>query len=119
MKLTNKDAETYYNNLMSISDKITGKFAYIVSRNIRKLNTELKEYLDIKNDCIKKYGEEGEDGIYSLRADSPKFNDYLTEMSQYDNIDIEVDIMKVNSDVICESPLTASEMLLVDFMIEE
>lgn len=119
MKLTNSTAEIYYNNLLSIADKVSGKFAYIVSRNIRKLNTELKEYLDIKNNCIKKYGEPAENGIYSLKIDSPKFQEYMTEMDKYDNIEIAVDIMKIVPEETFDSPLTAAEMVLIDFMLED
>ena len=119
MKLTNKEAEERYNGLMSIADKVTGKLAYCISRNIRKLNTELKEYLDVKNNCIEKYGELSEDGLYSLKLASSKYKEYLTEMKQYDNIEIEVDIMTIDAEQIYESTLNASEMLLIDFIVKE
>lgn len=119
MKVKNNQAEIYYNNLIAISSKVTGKFAYIISRNIRKLNTELQEYLDVKNNCIQKYGELGKDGLYSLKTDSKNYADYVNDMKQYDDIEIDIEIMKVLPEDLYSSNLSAAEMLLIDFMIKE
>jgi hypothetical protein len=119
MRVTNKDAEMYYDNLMSIAGKVTGKLGYSISRNIRKLNIELKEYFDMKNKAIREYGEKGENEIYSLKTDSPKFQEYLKEMAEIEDVKISVDIMKVNPEDVYDSSLSASEMLLIDFMIKE
>jgi hypothetical protein len=119
MNLTNQEMDIYVRALEKISGKVKGKLAYAVARNIRKLSTELVEFQNMSNEAITKFGYPNENGTYTIRIDSDEYKKYLAEMQGVQNIENEVDLMKVSQDVLEESDLNAQEMLSIDFMITE
>lgn len=119
MKLTNIEADNLLQALNNISDKVSGKSAYIIARNIRKLDDELQEYIKIKNEIIIKYGEKGEDGLYNIQINTDAFENYVAEMSKYMDIEINVDIMMIPPDDIFDTQLTAADILSIDLIIME
>ena len=119
MKLTNSVMDEYLCSLKNISEKVSGKFAYAVARNMRKLSGELTEYVTIKNKTIQKYGETDETGNSRIMVGTEAFDKYVSEMNEYANIEHEVELMMVSQDDLLSSKLNANEMLSVDFMIQE
>ena len=119
MKLTNIQMDNYLQALRNISEKVTGKFAYAVARNIRKIADELVEYQNLKDKTIIKYGEENDNGTSSIEVGSEAFKKYLEEMSEYTNITHDVPIQKIDQDTLLSSKLNANEILTIDFMIQE
>ena len=119
MKLTNRDMDIYINALSKISDNVTGKLAYAVARNIRKLSNELVEYQNMNNKTIEKYGTKNDKGTYSIRVDSEEYLKYLEEMQDVQDLEYEIDIQTVSEDIIENSNLNAQEILSIDFMIAE
>lgn len=119
MKLTNQDMDLYVQSLSKISTKVTGKLAYAVAKNIRKLTSELVEYEHSKNANIEKFGEKNEQGNYFIRIDSEGFKKYIEAMEGIQYIECNVDIVKVPAEVVEKSELNAQEMLSIDFMITE
>ena len=63
MKLSNGKMSLYLNSLNKISNKVKGKLAYCVARNMRKLSSELTEFENIKNNYICEHGVEDENGF--------------------------------------------------------
>jgi len=113
-----KEALGIKNYLDSVATDCTGKLGYAVARNIRLLNTELTEYNDKRNELIRKYGTE-KDGNISIAIGTEEHKKFVEEMAQYDDIELEVELMKVNEDVLSNSNLSANSMLvLMDFMVE-
>lgn len=119
MKLTNVQMDNYLQAMQNVSDKITGKFAYAVARNMRKISEELVEYQNLKNNAIFKYGEMGEDGRASILVGSDAYKQFIEEMKDYAEISHDVTIQKITQDELLSSPLNANEILTIDFMVEE
>lgn len=119
MKITNIDMSIHLNSLNSISSKVTGKLGYAVARNIRKLSNELIEFENIRQEHIRKYGKENEDGDYVIKKDTEEFNKFVADMSEFANIAHDVDIFMIDDEDLIKSSLTADEMMMLDFMIKE
>lgn len=118
MKLNNETADYYLSVLKIISPKVSGKFGYAVARNIRELSTSLKEYTQIKNSLITKYGEQTNKEIV-LSADSENFQKYQTEIKEYAEIEHDVNIMFVGPEEIYKSTLTADIISNIMFMVKD
>lgn len=119
MKLTNVQMDNYLQAMQNISEKVTGKFAYAVARNMRKISEELVEYQNLKNNAIFKYGETGEDGRASILVGSDAYKQFIEEMKDYAEISHDVVIQKITTDELLSSSLNANEILTIDFMVEE
>lgn len=119
MKLTNVQMDNYLQALKEISEKVTGKFAYAVARNMRKISEELVEYQSLKNNAIFKYGEVGEDGRAAIKVGTEPFNKFMEEMKEYAEITHDVTIQTITKEELLTSPLNANEILTIDFMVEE
>lgn len=118
MKYTNIQLQTYFDILNSIASKATGKLAYIIARNARKIFEELQEYTKIRNDKLYQYGEKKGNQLF-LSADSPNYQKFLTEMAEYDEIELELDFLKVKPEDLYTSNLNAIEMDQISFMIND
>ena len=119
MKLTNKQMDIYVRSLEKISDKVTGKLAYAVAKNLRKMTNELVEYQNMNNETIAKYGTLDDQGRYSIRIDSEEYLKYYKDMKDIQDMECDIDIQMVSPDVIENSELNAQEILAIDFMITE
>lgn len=118
MKYTNIQLQTYFDILNSIASKATGKLAYIITRNARKIFEELQEYTKIRNDKLYQYGEKRGNQLF-LSANSPNYQKFLTEMAEYDEIELELDFLKVKPEDLYTSNLNAIEMDQISFMIND
>lgn len=118
MKYTNIQLQTYFDILNSIASKATGKLAYVITRNARKIFEELQEYTKIRNDKLYQYGEKRGNQLF-LSADSPNYQKFLTEMAEYDEIEVELDFLKVKPEDLYTSNLNAIEMDQISFMIND
>ena len=119
MKLTNVQMDNYLQAMQNISEKVTGKFAYAVARNMRKVSEELVEYQNLKNKAIFKYGETDETGRASIKVGSDAFEKYIEEMKEYADITHDVVIQTITKEELLSSPLNANEILTIDFMVDE
>lgn len=119
MNLTNQDMDNYVQALSKVSTKVTGKLAYAVARNIRKLSTELVDYQTFKNNTIEKFGSINEKGVYSIEFGTEAYLNYLKEMKEINNLTNGVELQMVSVSDIESSELNAQEILSIDFMIEE
>lgn len=118
MKYTNIQLQTYFDILNSIASKATGKLAYIIARNARKIFEELQEYTKIRNDKLYQYGEKKGNQLF-LSADSPNYQKFLTEMAEYDEIESELSFLKVEPKDLYTSNLNAIEIDQISFMIND
>ncbi len=119
MKLTNIQMDNYLQAMQKISEKVTGKFAYAVARNMRKISEELVEYQNLKDKTIFKYGETNENGSASIQVGSEAFKKFVEEMKEFNEISHEVPIQMITQEELLSSPLNANEILTIDFMVEE
>ena len=120
MTFSNKDMFNYISNISeSLMHKATGKVAYALSYNIRQIQSELVEYLEIRAQIINKYSEDLGDGQFGISVKSEKYNQFLDEMKDYDNIIHPVKIVTINPEDIYNTDLNAEDMMVIQFMIGE
>ena len=104
--------------LNGIATKCTGKLGYAVARNIRILNTELTEFQNARNELIRKYGTKDGDNIF-IENGSEAFFSFQNEMKQYESIELDIPLMKVNREVLENSDLSADLLLVMSNYMEE
>ena len=119
MKLTNIQMDNYLQSMKRISEKVTGKFAYEVARNMRKISEELVEYQNLKDKAIFKYGQQNEDGSASIKVGSEAYEKFLEEMRDYAEISHDVPIQMITQEELLSSTLNANEILTIDFMVSD
>lgn len=104
--------------LNNISKKCNGKLGFAVARNIRILSTELTEYHNQRNELIKKYGTEKGDQII-IENGSKEHADFIKEMKEYEDIELEINLMKVDEETLSNSDLSADIMvILINYMVD-
>lgn len=110
-----------FNFISGITDdlmqKATGKVAYALSYNIRKMQEELKEYLKIRDELIHKYSKELEDGQIGIDLKSKEYKDFTNDLDEYNNIVHEVNFIILNPEDLFDSELNADDMMRIEFMI--
>ena len=118
MIFKNNEADYYLSVLRIISKDVNGKFGYAVARNIRELSNSLKEYTQIKNELIVKYGEQ-KGNEFSLSQNSEKYKDFQNELRPLAEIEHDVPIMLVDAEDVYKSSLTADKIGELFFMIKD
>lgn len=112
-----------YNYIMDITEdlmtKTSGKIAYILSYNIRKMQEELTEYIKVRNELIHKYSTELPSGQYGIDINSPTYKTFLEEMKVYDEIKHTISLLQICPMELYDTNLNADEILRLSFMIEE
>lgn len=94
------------------------KVGYFAARNTRILNDNLTEYHKVKEDLIRKYGTDAEDGSVQLSIKDPKFEDFSKELEEFSKIEHDVTLMTMKyEDVV--GLLSGEEILDNDWMFED
>lgn len=113
MKLTN---EQMFNSIVVLQNlRETGRLGYAIARNRRKLIDESKEYMDIREEILKKYGNENGEGQYYIPKE--KTADFSNEISEYSGIEHDVDVFQVSEDEFMSGDLDSNQMFTLDWMI--
>lgn len=128
MKLTNRKVVNDANFLESlIHRQFPVKVSYAISKNVSKLEHELKIYNSEREKIINKYCKKDEEGNLVIDEN----NNYNIEKESIDvcnkelnellDIEIEVNIHKFKLDDLMYGnyEMSPSEMALIDYMIEE
>lgn len=134
MEMKIKDAIMHYNALTQrppiVDRTLPSKLSYSISRNIKKLQEEVKSYNDEREKVCKRLAEkDGEgnpiikDGKYDISEENKKILD--EELDALLDTDIDVDIHTVEIDPIldqCDAAEryhvpTARELMALEFMI--
>ena len=121
MKMTNIEAEMHLQLLSKmVNQELPRKTSVAIARNLRKLNDELKEYREQKDNLIRKYGKENEDGQIGIdmNADREAFAKFVEELTPINQLEFEIDIMKISYDDLPET-ITPETIFGLEFMIEE
>jgi len=97
---------------------------FAAARNSRLFSTELSEYLEKKDELIKKYGQAEIDssgnptGRYSIKIDSVEYETLYKELEPWGNADINIDYFKLKySDI--AGLISGNEILEIDWMLED
>lgn len=106
MKISQAENLLFFINTLDVK----GTIAFPLAVNKRKLETELKEFWDIKNSIIQKYGENG-----IITDKNPNFQKANEELKPYLEKEIEVNLMKVNDEDLRNSNLNIQQ---ISFLME-
>lgn len=99
-----------------------GLLGYACARNARMLTQATVEYIRKRDDALKKYGAESKDAAgrvigMTINDTMPGWNDFKAEMSEYDDIEHDIDLFKVKASKLVGSA-SGRDLLALDFMIE-
>lgn len=128
MNLTIRKILNDANSLAVISQKqLPIKVSYAISKNIKKLEKELKIYNEERQKLIDKYcvkDDEGKNLIdenNNLKIADEHLEDWNKEINELMDIEVDIDIHKFNLDsLMCGNyDMTPAELMIIDYMIEE
>lgn len=128
IKLTNERIVDSVDTLKELNNaKLPVKVAYAITKNINKIDNELKAYIEEKSKLIDKYGEKDKEGKLKIdeKGNIPLkkeyIEDYNKDIKELLSIENEVDIHMIQLDNLLNSDysISPSELSAIDFMIEE
>lgn len=126
MKLSNRKILNDSTKLSEIAQKqLPVKASYAIAKNIAKLEAELKTYNTEREKLIEKYSVKDEKGKTIIgENDQISINpEHLAEWSkdlqELIAIENEVDIHKFSVEALSGYNMSASELMLIDYMIED
>lgn len=98
--------------------QIKGIVGYKIARNLRMINEELKEYNQIKQELFEKYGTE-QDGKLIIDKFSDNYTNYLKEIAEYENQEVNFEFRKITDEELQNGDLTAEQILILSSYFEE
>lgn len=125
VKLTNKEILEKVNVLGEISSrKLPVKVSYAISKNISKVERELKHYNKERQKLIEEYCLKEDDGTLKITdrnydIDPERLEDFNKEINELQEIEVEMDIHKFNIELLNSYEMSPGELMCIDFMIEE
>ena len=124
-KLTNKEIIEKVGMLGEISNrKLPVKVSYAIGKNISKIESELKHYNKEREKIVDKYCEKDEEGNFKIENGNyvikeNEIENWNKDMKDLQEIVVEIDVHTFSIDMLNGYDMTASEMMCIDFMIEE
>lgn len=128
MKLSNEKILNTINVLGNLNNaQLPIKVAYAVSKNINKIESELKAYNTEKAKLIDKYSEKDEEGkVISneqghVTIKNEHIEDWNRDINELLSIENEVDIHKIQLNDLLNANynISPTELTLIDFMIND
>ena len=128
LNLSNERIVNTINALSKLNNaQLPIKVAYAISKNVNKIESELKVYNTEKAKLVNKYGEKdkegklkvGENGNVSLKEEH--IEDYNRDIKELLSIENEIDIHMIQLDDLLNSDynISPSELMTIDFMIND
>lgn len=115
MKMTNEQILNSISILSHLEEK--GVLGFAIAKNLKKLTEECKEYVEKREELLKKFGTDIGNSRYEIDPD--KVVDFIESLRPYGELEVDVAVMTVSQDVFCGGNLTSSQMLVLDWMVEE
>jgi hypothetical protein len=124
MKLSNQKLIENVQKLSGVAQKqLPVKISYAISKNISKIETELKVYDKERQKLIEKYGEKDEnDKVVADEKGQIKFEDkdgWDKDIKALLEIENEIDIHKFSIDELNGFNISPAELQAIDYMIDE
>ena len=128
MKLTNRKIVNDVNFLGALTHKqLPIKISYAIAKNVSKIERELEIYNKERQKLIDKYcvkDEEGNNVIdenNQLKIADEHLEVWSKDINELLDIEVDIDIHKFNVNDLLNSncEMTASELMLIEYMIEE
>ena len=114
---TNDQVTTYLKSAMNCLPYAKGVTGFVLNHNYKEIFEKIKEYLDLRNIVIQKYGEMTDDGTYEI-TDEEQLQKADKELSDYGSLKVSVDIVKIPEEKTVESNLTAAQLMSLSWMIK-
>lgn len=116
MLLTNKQMFESVAILAEAKDE-KGLLGYAVAVNLRKLTTEVGEYIRKRDELLAEYGKDAGGGKFNFdRATAAAFQEAL---QPYAEIETDVQVMQVPPEVFYSGGLTSAQMYALSWMVRE
>ena len=128
LNLSNERIANTINVLGELNNaKLPVKVAYAITKNINKINTELKAYNEEKAKLIDKYSEKDEEGklktdeIGNVNLKEEHIEDWNRDIKELLSIENEIDIHMIQLDDLLNSNynISPAELAAIDFMIND
>lgn len=128
MKLTNRKIVNDSNFLATLTQKqLPVKVSYAIAKNISKIENELKIYNIERQKLIDKYCVKDEEGNNVIDENNQliiadeNMTDWNNAINELLDIEVEIDIHKFNINDLMYSNVefTPSELIIIEYMIEE
>lgn len=121
LTVTNAEAVKYMKGLRALNELHTSLpvlIGYRVLQNIHALDAALLPMAEAEKTIFSRYSNGKPNYVLKKETDPDAFEKCMAELSELDEIQIEVDIVKISIDQIknCELPLSA--IFALDFMLE-
>ena len=128
MKLTNRrivNDATFLSNLAN--KQLPIRVSYAIAKNVSKIESELEVFNAERQKLLDQYcvkDEEGKNKIdenNQLRIDGEHLESWSKDLEELLDIEVEIDMHKFNINDLLNSncEMTASELMLIDYMIED
>ena len=124
LNLSNERIVNTINALSKLNNaQLPIKVAYAISKNVNKIESELKVYNTEKAKLVNKYGEKDKEGKLNgnVSLKEEHIEDYNRDIKELLSIENEMDIHMIKLDDLLNSDynISPSELSAIDFMIEE
>ena len=115
MEMTNEEIRKTVEILSTCREK--GKLGYAIARNTRRMKDAVKEYMDIRDDAIRKCGTKTKNGQVVVTAENEE--KFLQELDGIGEITAEVDVFLVDEETFLNGTLDSHQMENLLWMIKE
>lgn len=125
MKITNKKMLENAGFLSIIAKKqLPVKVSYAIAKNISKIEKELKIYEEERLKLLEKYAVKDEDGKVvieknKIKIDENKRDSWEKEINELLEIEVDINMHKFKLEYLDNLNMSAEELVLLDYMIEE
>ena len=103
--------------LVNLIDKqIPIKTAWKLNRLVKSLDKELGEIEEFRVGLVKKFGEEGDDGNFSVPKD--KMELFIDEFNELLNTEIDVEFEPIDIEVFGDINISAKDLMLLEKIIK-
>ena len=122
MKYSNYDLEDMAKKLEPVLNR-SDLLGYVAARNYKLILDTVNEYVQIKNDLVRRYGEPAKDGDgnetgeFSISTSDPRFAEFKKDFEEIATYEHEIEFHKVPAER-CIDALTGRQILDIDFMLE-
>ena len=93
MKLKNGDISRLYEALTRLSG-LTGKEGLAVAKTKLAIRDDAAAFVEVRDNIFRRYGTE-EDGRLVVRLDSPNYEDFLKEITELANEEVDVNLDQI------------------------
>jgi len=98
---------------------IKAKGSFRLAKAVKQVQPLVASYEETRYRLIKKYGEKGEEGEYSVEPGSKNWDKFVTELDKLLNEDVEVKLNKVTLSSIVQAELTAADAMQLRWLVKE